>query len=248
MPPSGFDPVISTCLSCQETQEESRPPIGWVIVYRSWFWLWTLSASSFSWLRCGTPGGSPHNSVWRFWKGLQQGSGPSQAQSPTVRLTQGPGRRYSHPCPWEIWRGPELGSSPITGIRPACPKTRREMLLFTQLQMLKRPDKTLLRKLNKHIMVGKLRPPMWALGSETCLWTPADQSPIFQLLSLQRALPGNTYISPRKGQRGSKPIYTTKEETNTRFLSCVLKCEQTIRWGIRRKVAALKRRKRKKGT
>lgn len=42
------------------------PAIRGVTVYRSWFWLWTLSAYSFSWLRCGAPEGSPLNLVWRF--------------------------------------------------------------------------------------------------------------------------------------------------------------------------------------
>lgn len=118
------------------------------------------------------------------------------------------------------------------------------MPLFTQLQMLKGPDKTAKKtEQTRHGRTAKASNVV--LVSETCLWTPADQSPIFQLLSLQRALPGNSYISLRKGPRGSKPIYTTIEETNTRFLSCVLQWEQTIRSGIRRKAAALKRRRKR---
>lgn len=74
-------------------------------------------------------------------------------------------------------------------------------------------------------MAGELRPPMsrWCLRPAFGGLLTSHQ---FSNSSLYRALPGNTYISLRKGPRGSKPIYTTREETNTRFLSCVLQCEQ----------------------
>ena len=165
-----------------------------------------------------------HTTSLEILKGPATGLWPIPATVTNSQVDIGTSQEIHSSVPLENRKGPWTWLQPHHRNRPACPRTQTEMLLFTRLQMLKGPDKTA-KKTEQTRHGGRAEASNVALVPETCLWRPADQSPIFQLFSLQS--PAWQYLHfTQKGPRGSKPIYTTREETNTRFLSCVLQCEQ----------------------
>lgn len=131
-----------------------------------------------------SPRGKPTQLSLEILKGPATGLWPIPATVTNSQVDIGTSQEIHSSVPLENRKGPWTWLQPHHRNRPACPRTQREMLLFTRLQMLKGPDKTA-KKTEQTRHGGRAEASNVALVPETCLWRPADQSPIFQLFSLQ---------------------------------------------------------------